>query len=123
MSWAFLMGGMLLLAASAHAASVLSIGAGTTITVTKGSERIKVRLTYLDAPGISQFPYGMEARTVLRGLLLIGYQVILITNVTGRSCRNVAKVFKGSININQSLVGSGNALCSYIKQVIKQHPT
>ena len=53
--------GVVLLAALAHAASVLSIGDGDTIAVTKGSRRIKVRLASIDAPETSQSPYGIEA--------------------------------------------------------------
>jgi len=34
----------------AHAASVLSIGDGDTITVTEGNRRAKVRLACIDAP-------------------------------------------------------------------------
>jgi endonuclease YncB( thermonuclease family) len=50
MRWYFLLCGVLLLAAPAHSASVLSIGDGDTITVTEGSQRIKVRLACIDAP-------------------------------------------------------------------------
>jgi len=91
------------------ASSILSIGDGDTITVTKGSERIKVRLACIDAPETSQSPYGMEARKALQGLLPIGSQVTLRTKTTDRYGRSVAEVLKGSTNINQSLVGSGNA--------------
>jgi len=92
-----------------HAASVLSIGDGDTITVTEGSGRIKVRLACIDAPETSQSPYGMEARRALQGLLPIGSQVTLRTKATDRYGRSVAEVHKGSTNINQSLVGSGDA--------------
>jgi len=95
--------------APAHAASVLSIGDGDTITVTEGSGRIKVRLACIDAPETSQSPYGMEARRALQGLLPIGSQVTLKTKATDRYGRSVAEVLKGSTNINQSLVGSGDA--------------
>jgi endonuclease YncB( thermonuclease family) len=88
---------------------VLSIGDGDTITVTEGSNRIKVRLACIDAPETSQSPYGMEARRALQGLLPIGSQVTLRTKATDRYGRSVAEVLKGSTNINQSLVGSGNA--------------
>lgn len=109
MRWAFLLGGLLLVAAPAHAASVLSIGDGDTITVTEGSQRIKVRLACIDAPETSQSPYGMEARKALQVLLPIGSQVTLNSKATDRYGRTVAEVLKGSTNINQSLVGSGNA--------------
>ena len=91
------------------ASEVLSVGDGDTITVTEGSRRIKVRLACIDAPETSQSPYGMEARKKLQGLLPIGAQVTLKTKATDRYGRSVAEVFKGSANINQSLVGSGNA--------------
>jgi endonuclease YncB( thermonuclease family) len=109
MRWSFLLSAVLLLAAPAHAASVLSIGDGDTITVTEGSKRIKVRLACIDAPETSQSPYGMEARKKLQGLLPIGSQVTLRTKATDRYGRSVGEVIKGSTNINQSLVGSGNA--------------
>jgi len=106
--------GILILAASliatpTGAASILSVGDGDTITVSEGSGRIKVRLACIDAPETSQSPYGMEARRALQGLLPIGSQVTLRTKATDRYGRSVAEVLKGSTNINQSLVGSGNA--------------
>ena len=91
------------------AANVISIGDADTITVTEGSKRIKVRLACIDAPETSQSPNGMEARKALQGLLPIGSQVTLRTKATDRYGRSVAEVIKGSTNINQSLVGSGNA--------------
>ena len=109
MRWSFLLSAVLLLAAPAHAASVLSIGDGDTITVTEGSKRIKVRLACIDAPETSQSPYGMKARKKLQGLLPIGSQVTLRTKATDRYGRSVSEVLRGAININQSLVGSGNA--------------
>jgi hypothetical protein len=90
-------------------ASVLSIGDGDTISVREGSQRIKVRLACIDAPETSQSPYGMEARKKLQGLLPVGSQVTLKTKTTDRYGRTVSEVLKGSANINQSLVGSGNA--------------
>jgi len=109
MWWAFLVSGMLLLAAPAHGASVLSVGDGDTITVTEGSGRIKNCLACIDAPKNSQPPRGMEARRARQGLLPIGSQVTLKTKATDRYGRSVAEVLKGSNNINQSLVGSHNA--------------
>jgi endonuclease YncB( thermonuclease family) len=100
---------ILVVGSPASAASVLSIGDGDTISVREGSKRIKVRLACIDAPETSQSPYGMDARKKLQGLLPIGSQVTLRTKATDRYGRSVAEVFKSSANINQSLVGSGNA--------------
>ena len=92
-----------------YAASVLSVGDGDTITVIEGSRRIKVRLACIDAPETSQSPYGIEARRTLQDLLPIGSSVSLRTKATDRYGRNVAEILKGSTNINQYLVSSGNA--------------
>ena len=109
MKWAFLLCGVLLLAAPAHSASVLSIGDGDTITVTDGVKRIKVRLACIDAPETAQPPYGIEARRTLQDLLPLGSSVSLRTKATDRYGRKVAEILKGSTNINQYLVSSGNA--------------
>ncbi|MCP9775994.1 thermonuclease family protein [Cyanobium sp. WAJ14-Wanaka] len=98
-----------LLAPTAKAANVLSIGDGDTITVSEGSQRIKVRFACIDAPETSQAPYGLAARQKLQGLLPIGSQVTLKTKATDRYGRSVAEVFKVGTNINQTLVGSGDA--------------
>lgn len=100
---------LLLVVAPAHSSTVLSVGDGDTISVTEGTARIKVRLACIDAPETSQYPYGMAARRALQDLLPIGSQVILRTKTTDRYGRSVAEVLKGSTNINQSLVGSGDA--------------
>ena len=92
-----------------QASTVLSIGDGDTITVTEDSQRIKVRLACIDAPETSQSPYGMEARKQLQNLLSIGSEVTLKIKATDLYGRSVAEVLKGRTNINQSLVGSGNA--------------
>ena len=109
MRWAFLLGGLLLVTAPAHPASVLSVGDGDTITVTEGSRRIKVRLACIDAPETSQSPYGMEARKTLQDLLPIGAQVTLKTKAVDRYGRSVSEVLKGGNNINQTVVRSGDA--------------
>jgi endonuclease YncB( thermonuclease family) len=93
----------------AHAAAVLSIGDGDTITVTEGAQKIRVRLACIDAPETSQSPYGIESRQALQRLLPIGTDVTIRTKATDRYGRTVGEVLKGSTNINQSLVGSGNA--------------
>ena len=101
--------GLLLLVLPAEAATVLSVGDGDTITVTNDAQKIRVRLTCIDAPETSQTPYGMESRQALQKLLPIGSDVTVKSKATDRYGRTVGEVLKGSTNINQSLVGSGNA--------------
>ena len=101
--------GLLLLALPVQAASVLSVGDGDTITITSGAQKIRVRLACIDAPETSQTPYGMESRQALQKLLPIGAEVTVRSKATDRYGRTVGEVLKGSTNINQSLVGSGNA--------------
>ena len=108
-TWLLLLSGVLLIAAPTHAASVLSIGDGDTITVTSGAQKIRVRLACIDAPETSQTPYGMESRQALQTLLPIGTEVTVRSKANDRYGRTVGEVLKGSTNINQSLVGSGNA--------------
>jgi endonuclease YncB( thermonuclease family) len=66
------------------ASSVLSIGDGDAVTVREGSQRIKVRLAYIDAPETSQSPFGMESRRELMSLLPIGSEVTLKTKAVDR---------------------------------------
>ena len=101
--------GLLLLALPVQAATVLSVGDGDTITITSGAQKIRVRLACIDAPETSQTPYGMESRQALQKLLPIGAEVTVRTKATDRYGRTVGEVLKGSANINQSLVESGNA--------------
>jgi len=101
--------GLLLLALPVQAATVLSVGDGDTITITNGAQKIRVRLACIDAPETSQTPYGMESRQALQKLLPIGTEVTVHTKTTDRYGRTVGEVLKGSTNINQQQVASGNA--------------
>jgi endonuclease YncB( thermonuclease family) len=95
--------------AQTRMATVLSIGDGDTLRVREGNRTVNVRLACIDAPETSQSPYGMESRRELQRLLRIGSEVTLKTKAVDRYGRSVAEVLKGSTNINQYLVGSGNA--------------
>ena len=88
---------------------MLSIGDGDTITVTQGNKKTKVRLACIDAPETSQTPYGMDARRSLQALLPLGSEVTLKIKATDRYGRSVSEVTKVDINVNQSLIASGNA--------------
>jgi endonuclease YncB( thermonuclease family) len=97
------------LAIPVEAAIVLSVGDGDTITITEGDQKSRVRLACIDAPETSQTPYGMESRQELQKLLPIGTEVTVKSKATDRYGRTVGEVLKGSTNINQQQVASGNA--------------
>jgi endonuclease YncB( thermonuclease family) len=113
---------LLLLALPVQAATVLSVGDGDTITITNGAQKIRVRLACIDAPETSQAPYGMESRQSLQRLLPIGAEVTVRSKATDRYGRSVAEVLKGSTNINQQQVASGNSFVywQYIKGCDRQ---
>ena len=90
-------------------ARVVSVGDGDTIRVSASGQNITVRLACIDAPEMAQVPYGVQARDQLRALLPRGTSVLLAVQTTDRYGRSVAEIFKGSQNINQSLVSSGAA--------------
>ena len=100
---------LIVLALPVQAETVMSVGDGDTITVTNGAQKIRVRLACIDAPETSQTPYGMESRQALQKLLPIGTEVTVHTKTTDRYGRTVGEVLKGSTNINQQQVASGNA--------------
>jgi endonuclease YncB( thermonuclease family) len=106
-----LLSGMVMAGAPGRAAvgTVLSIGDGDTITLNEGSQRIRVRLACIDAPETSQAPYGMAARRSLQLLLPLGSEVSFRPKATDRYGRTVAEIYKGTTNINQTLVRSGDA--------------
>ena len=99
----------LLVNVQAKSAEVLSVGDGDTITVTKRGDRIKVRLACIDSPETSQRPYGVRSRNALKAMLPIGTSVTLKTKAKDRYGRTVAEIYEGGRNLNQALVGQGQA--------------
>ena len=99
-------------------ARVVSIGDGDTIRVNADGKKMTVRLACIDAPEMAQAPYGVQARDQLRALIPRGTSVLLAVQTTDRYGRTVAEIFKGSQNINQSLVSSGAAFV-YWKYIAK----
>jgi endonuclease YncB( thermonuclease family) len=103
-------------AAALPAATVLSIADGDTLTVNESGQRHKVRLACIDAPELSQVPYGQTSRQALQALLPLGAQVSMRVKATDRYGRRVAELLKGKIdsknksnNINQLMIASGQA--------------
>ena len=89
--------------------TVISIGDGDTLRVSSGDRLATVRLACIDAPEMTQRPYGVESRQLLRQLLPIGSEVSLKQQTTDRYGRTVAEVFIGQNNINQYLISRGQS--------------
>ncbi len=93
---------------AASAAIVLSIGDGDTISVLERGQKLKVRLSCIDAPETAQSPYGMASRNQLKALLPLGSTVSLRVQSVDRYGRSVAEVIgKGIVNL--AMVQSGQA--------------
>ncbi len=99
--------GLLLLAAPAQAATVLSVGDGDTI-----------RMACIDAPETSQSPYGGQSRALLQSLVPINAQVALRVLTKDRYGRTVAEVIRGGQHINLRMVRRGQAFAfrQYLSQ-------
>jgi len=100
---------LILLAASAPAATVLSVGDGDTIRVSDGPQRLTIRLACIDAPEMAQAPYGAQSREHLQQLLPVGSVVDLKVETKDRYGRTVAEVFRHGRSINLAMVLSGQA--------------
>ena len=89
-------------------ATVLSIGDGDTIRVSRQGLPITIRLACIDAPEMSQSPYGQQSRSYLQTRLAKGREVTILPHTTDRYGRTVAEVISG-ININLAMVEDGQA--------------
>ncbi len=89
-------------------ATVLSIGDGDTLRVSRQGLPITIRLACIDAPEMAQSPYGQQSRSDLQTRLAKGREVTIIPHTTDRYGRTVAEVIS-DININLVLVEDGQA--------------
>jgi micrococcal nuclease len=89
--------------------AIVSVGDGDTIRVRTPDKTLTVRLSCVDAPEISQRPYGQAASNRLKQLLPVGQDVTLRITDTDRYGRCVAKVYTGNTSINLALVQEGQA--------------
>ena len=94
---------------SANAATVVSVGDGDTIRVSEGSRRLTIRFACIDAPETSQRPWGPRATAFLKQLTPVGSEVILRVQTTDRYGRTVAELLNHRGNVNQLMVGAGQA--------------
>lgn len=107
--WAGLLTSFTLLALPANAAEVVQVHDGDSITIREGTERIRIRIACIDAPEITQYPYGEDARHYLFSLLPPGTEITYKPKAKDRFGRTVAEVFKNGDNIDMAMVASGNA--------------
>ena len=92
-----------------NAATVVSVGDGDTVRVSEGDQRITVRLACIDAPETSQRPWGARSTALLKELMPVGSQVTLRVQTTDRYGRTVAELLNPRGNVNQLMVGAGQA--------------
>jgi endonuclease YncB( thermonuclease family) len=100
---------LLLLASSAKAATVLSVGDGDTFRVNNAGNALTIRLACIDAPELSQSPYGAAARQKLQELAPVGSTVALRNLRIDQYGRTVAEVFNNGRNVNLIMVIRGAA--------------
>ena len=91
-------------------AKVLSITDGDTFKVRLRGKKTTIRIACIDAPEMSEDPWGQRAKDVLTGLLRVGSKVNLMEHDTDRYGRTVAEVYKvRGKNIGLALVQKGYA--------------
>jgi micrococcal nuclease len=90
--------------------TVVSVGDGDTLRVRTENKVLTIRVACVDAAEMSQKPYGEAASNRLKELLPVGQPVSIRVVVFGDQYgRTVAKVFKGDLSINVTLVQEGQA--------------
>ena len=94
-------------AAGFHA-TVLSVGDGDTLRVSRDGQTLTVRLACIDAPELAQSPWGYQSRAYLLQRLRRGRQVRVIPHATDRYGRTVAEVIS-DLSINLVMVEDGQA--------------
>ena len=99
---------LLIWAGPSFSATVASVGDGDTIRIRDESGKLTVRLACIDAPEISQDPFGARSRDFLKKILPLGTKVTLRIQAIDRYGRSVAEVFTKKGNINQLMVEQGH---------------
>ena len=99
---------LLVWAGPSFSATVASVGDGDTIRIRDESGKLTVRLACIDAPEISQDPFGARSRDFLKKILPLGTEVTLRTQTIDRYGRSVAEVFSKKGNINESIIEQGH---------------
>ena len=89
---------------------VVSTRDGDDVTVSRGSEQLRIRLACIDAPEMEQKPWGQQSANRLKQLLPKGQTVQLRVINTDKSGRTVAEVYRGNQSINLQMVQEGQAV-------------
>lgn len=99
------------LGGSGFRATVLSVGDGDTLRVSREGREgppITIRLACIDAPEMAQRPYGAASRASLQSRLPRGRVVTVVPHDRDRYGRTVAELISG-ININLAMLEDGQA--------------
>jgi endonuclease YncB( thermonuclease family) len=100
---------LVLVAAPAGAATVLSVGDGDTMRVSDGGKRTTIRLACIDAPETGHRPYGEASRQRLQQLAPVGSVVSIRPQTQDKYGRTVAEVFRNGQSLNFAMVSEGQA--------------
>lgn len=87
--------------------TVIAVTDGDTVVFESGGERLRVRLTEIDAPEGDQ-PYG-DASTELLTRLLSAGDVTLESAGTDRYGRTLGRFYAGGVDVNREMVRQGGA--------------
>jgi len=91
--------------------SVVSVADGDTIKIRQNNNQITtIRLACIDAPEMSQIPWGEESQVRLKQFLPIGKKITLKPVDTDKYNRLVAEIFSDNRNINVDMVKEGKAV-------------
>lgn len=99
----------LLFPAAASASEVIKVYDGDTITVRSKGSDVRVRFACVDAPEMSQKPYGQISRDHLAKLLPVGAEVDVYVKTKDHYGRVIGEVVKNGESINLQMVKDGMA--------------
>ena len=94
--------------AAGYRATVLSVGDGDTVRVSRDGQTFTIRLACIDAPELAQTPWGHQSRAYLLQRLPRGREVRVIPHAIDRYGRTVAEVIS-DLSINLVMVEDGQA--------------
>lgn len=94
--------------AAGYRATVLSVGDGDTLRVSRDGQTLTIRLACIDAPELAQTPWGYQSRAYLLQRLPRGREIRVIPHAIDRYGRTVAEVIS-DLSINLVMLEDGQA--------------